>query len=128
MVDGDIARYAEEDFLADLLDVAVQGIRSAADEIDDAFGNVVRRRFKVDDDGFAVADIIGDALGIVKGFRFDDDHAQRFFLGCCIIDAGTARGYSRRAARCAFFFHFFFILVFVCFKFVVFVDAAYSTY
>ena len=51
VIDGDVARYAEEDFLADLLDVAVKSIRSAADEVDDAFGDVVRRRFEVDDDG-----------------------------------------------------------------------------
>ena len=128
MIDGDVARYAEEDFLADLLDVAVESIRSAADEVDDAFGDVVRRRFEVDDDGLAVADVIGNALRIIKGFRFDDDHAQRFFLRCCIVDAGTARSYGRRAARRTFFFHFFFVFVFVRFKFVVFVDAAYSTY
>ena len=47
MVYSNIAGYAEEDFLADLLNITVDGIGSAADEVDDALSYVFRRRFKV---------------------------------------------------------------------------------
>ena len=65
----DIARRAEEDIVTDFLDLAVQGIRRAADEVDDALSCLSIRVLEVDDDWLALAQIVRDLLCIVKRLR-----------------------------------------------------------
>lgn len=55
--------------MADLLDLTVQGIRRAADEVDDALGRLRIRVLEIDDDRLALAQVVRDLLRVVKRLR-----------------------------------------------------------
>ena len=90
VTDIDVVRRTEDYIVADLFDIAAQGIRRAADEVNDAVRNTLLRFFEIEHDGLLLLQINRHLLGIIERLRLDDDdiHAVR-----CdhIVDRRAAR-------------------------------------
>ena len=72
-------RCTEEYIVADLLDIPVERVGCAADEINDAARYALLCLFKIEDDGFLLLEIHRHLLRIIEALRLDDNdiHAVR---------------------------------------------------
>ena len=66
VVDVDIVRRTEEHIVADLLDVPIECIRRAADEVDDTARNALLRLFKIEHNGLFLLEVDRYLLCIVE--------------------------------------------------------------
>ena len=92
-----VARGEHEDLAGDPLHAAVQRVREAAGEVDEALGELGVGALEVQHDRDRLLELVGDLLGVVEGLRDDEVHADVAVAGARRRAAGRVVG--RRAAR-----------------------------
>src|SRR6476646_8069189 len=70
--DLDVARGEQEDLVGDALHPAVECVRQAAGEVDQALGELLVGALEVEDHRDAVLEPVGDLLGVVEAAREDE--------------------------------------------------------
>src|SRR5436305_8144578 len=72
-----VSRREQEDLVGDALHAAVQGVREAAREVDQALRELLVGALQVEDDGDSVLELVRDLLRVVEAPRQDEVDADR---------------------------------------------------
>src|ERR1700712_2012217 len=80
--DDDVAGREQEDLRGDPLDLAVEALREAAGEVDEAAGIALAHLREVDDDRNALAERLGDRLGVAVLAGVDREDLVHFLYRC----------------------------------------------
>src|SRR4051812_742890 len=92
----DVARREQEHLVGDPLHAAVERVRQAGGEVDQALREVRVAALEVEDHRCRVLELVGDLLGVVEALRH---HEMYLHARAAVLDRAQHSGGPRRAAR-----------------------------